>query len=241
MKYQLHIFCVAVLILTVLFISCIDENITNISDSLDLNQSYSLPIGDVSYTINDYFETLDTFQLDTLQSDTLQIDTLLTPLPDSIEFVEFNDTLYANVKYLLDTTIDTEFDFGALADDLDKIKAITLVFIIDNDFPTDTWTQVYFMDDAGNQIDSLFIEGPLLISAPELNIDGIPEERPPEIKVCPVSDYIIDNIASIRFIRVFGIVRTIRPDVNIVKFYSEYDINFHIGVRVELEFNVSEF
>ena len=69
MKYRLHIFWQVVIILTV-FISCIDENITNISDSLELNQSYSLPVGDVSYTINDYFATLDTLQFDTIQADT---------------------------------------------------------------------------------------------------------------------------------------------------------------------------
>ena len=120
MKYRLHIFWQVVIILAV-FISCIDENITNISDSLELNQSYSLPVGDVSYTINDYFATLDTLQFDTIQADTLQIDTLISPLPDTIDLVEFNDTLYTNVKYLLDTTIDTEFDFGELNEDLDKI------------------------------------------------------------------------------------------------------------------------
>lgn len=240
MKYRLNIFWQGIIILTV-FISCIDENITNISDSLELNQSYSLPVGDVSYTINEYFKTLDTLQFDTVQVDTLQIDTLATPLSDTIDLVEFNDTLYANVKYLLDTSIDTEFDFGEINEDLEKIKAITFVFIVDNDFPTDTWTQVYFIDESENHIDSLFIDGPLLISAPELDNDGFPVERPPEIKVCPISDNLIDNMASIRFIRIFSIVRTIRPDVDIVKFYSEYNIDFHIGVRVELQFNINEF
>jgi hypothetical protein len=230
MKPGLRILIITSGILIYLFISCIDENIRNISEELEINSSYSLPIGDVTYSINEYFEMLDFYGLDTI------------PLPeDSIDLVEYEDTIYNNIRYTVDTLIYTAFDFSSLGDDLDKIKAITFISIINNDFPTETKVQVYFADESMGIIDSLFSDGPYSLPPPDLDNEGIPLDHPLDIIVTPVSQNLIENIADIRHIIMYGYVRTLRPDIDISKFYSYYLLSVHIAVRIELEFNTSEF
>ncbi len=237
MKCKLKIGIISIIIISVAFFSCIDENITNISESVEINSSYSLPIGEVIYSINDYFELLDSLNLDTLQLDTLQLDSLRALFPGD---VEFDDTVYVNIKYAVDTLIMKEFDFSTLGEDLEKIKAITFVLIIDNDFPTETRAQVYLSDESMTSIDSIFRDGPLVILPPDLDNNGIPVDNPPDIGYYPVSDSIIRNLASIRNIIIYGYVKTTRLDVDIAKFYSDYDLYIHIGARIELEYNTSD-
>ena len=57
MRYKLKIGIISIIIIIVSIASCIDENITNISESVEINSSYSLPVGDVNYSINDYFDS----------------------------------------------------------------------------------------------------------------------------------------------------------------------------------------
>lgn len=241
MKYKLKIWIISIFTFNILLVSCIDENITNISESIEINSSYSLPIGNASYDINDYFELLKSLNLDTIVPDTLQIDTIPGPPGDSLGLVGYNDTIYTNIKYVVDTLLYYGFDFSSLGDDLDKIKAITFVSIINNDFPTETKVQVYFAGEAMTIIDSLFSDGPYLISPPELDNEGIPVDRAPEIVITPVSDSVIARLHDIRQIIVNGYVKTIRPDVNISKFYSYYILYLHIAARIELLYNTSEF
>ncbi len=232
MRYHLYIFFRWIIIISVLSVSCVDENITNISENLDINSCYSIPVGDIEYSINDYFESLDT-----IQTDTLQLDSLSLLFPDS---VIFNDTIYSNVRYIFDTSTVTEFDFSNLPNDIDKVKAVTFILTIISEFPTETWSQVYFADGSLSVLDSVISDGPIIIPAPDLDNNGIPLNKSPVIRICPVSDYIIENLADIRYILVYGAVKTVRTDVNVVKFYPEYMLNIHIGVRVELEFSTSE-
>jgi len=239
MKYKLKIGIILIIILNISFFSCIDENITNIAESVEINSSYSLPIGNILYSINDYFELLDSLNLDTLHLDTLQLDSIQ---PLFYGYVGFNDTVYMNLKYAVDTLILKEFDFSTLDEDLDKIKAITFVLIIDNDFPTETRAQVYLADESMTYIDSIFSDGPLVILPPDLDDEGIPLEHSHDIRIYPVSDSLIagGNLEDVRYILIFGYVKTIRSDVKISKFYSDYDLYIHIGARVELEYNTSD-
>ena len=241
MKGRLKLLLLSIFIVNILFMSCIDENMKNISESVEINSSYSIPIGDVTYSINEYFELLDSYGLDTIQTDTLQTDTIQVSPGDSIGLVEYDDTLYTNIKYTVDTLIYTDFDFSSLGDDLNKIKAITFISIIDNDFPTETKIQVYFADESMNLIDSLFSDGPYTFTPPDLDDEGIPVEHPYDIILTPVSEYLIENLGNIRHIIMYGYVRTLRPNIDISKFYSYYILSIHIAARIELEFNTSEF
>ncbi len=232
MKNKLKILFQSLVIFIILINSCVDENITNISDSLDINSCYSFPVGDVSYSINNYFESLDTIQLDSME-----IDSAIVSASDS---VQFNGIFYFNIKPVYDTTTLSTFDFSVLHGHIDKIRAITIVLIVSSDFPTETRTQVYFTDESYNIMDSIFADGPLIVPPPDLDNSGIPLDRPPEIRYCPLSDSIIEDLMNIRYILAYGAVRTTRPDAGVVKFYAEYMLNIHIAARVELEFSTSE-
>jgi hypothetical protein len=232
MNYQLKIMLRLVAISIIILNSCIDENITNISDSLDINSCYSFPIGDVTYSINNYFESLDTLGIDTLQVDSLIV--------SSTDSVEFNGMYFHNIEPVYDTTIFSEFDFSVLDEYIDNVVAITIVLVVSSDFPTEILIQVYFTDETQVIMDSMYVEGPLIIPAPDLDSNGRPLERQTAIRYCPLSEDLIDNLTDIRYILAYGAVRTIRPDEGVVKFYPEYMLNIHIGARVELEFSTSE-
>lgn len=232
MKNSLKILLQSLFLFVILLNSCVDENITNISDSLDINSCYSFPVGDVTYSINNYFESLDT-----IRPDSIEIDSLIVSTTDSIQF---NGIYFYNIKPVYDTTTLSTFDFSVLNNHIDKVKAVTIVLIVDSDFPTETRIQVYFTDDSYNIMDSVYADGPMVISPPDLDNNGIPLDRPPEIRYCSLSEGLIDNLMDIRYILAYGAVRTTRPDAGVVKFYAEYMLNIHIGARVELEFSTSE-
>lgn len=232
MNCQLKILFRLVTISIIILNSCVDENITNISDSLDFNSYYSFPVGDVTYSINNYFESLDT-----LGVDTLQVDTLIVSSSDS---VEYNGMFFHNIKPAYDTTILSEFDFSILDEYSDNIRAVTIVLVVTSDFPTEIRTQVYFTDESQVIMDSMYVDGPLIIPAPDIDNNGRPLDRQTVIRYCPLSEDLINNLTDIRYILAYGAVRTIRPDEGVVKFYPEYMLNIHIGARVELEFSTSE-
>ena len=106
---------------TLIFISvislctgCFEDNITTVSNDILINSSLSLPIGEVVYDINEYFEALDT---------------VLTPRPDS---VAYNDTIYPNVLNVVEEIGLQIFEFAAQGGSSDALESIMFRLIIQN-------------------------------------------------------------------------------------------------------------
>ncbi len=208
-------------VLPILLTSCIKDKINSISDSVLINSSYSLPIGTVVYQVNDYFEALDTIHI---------------PWPDS---VSYNDTIYPN---LLDTITKVDykfFDFANLGGDIQKIKSITLRLIISNGFPTEVKSQVYFTDHFSH-MDPLFSGGTESILPATLGPEGKVISPNVQYRDILLPQNMIENLANYTNIEIFGQVLTSRPDIKIAKFYSDYELKIHIGLRIELEYNLNE-
>ena len=204
-----------------LLTGCYKEKITSISDSVQINSSYSLPIGEIKYQVNDYFEALDTITF---------------PLPDS---VSFNDTLYPNVLHVIEKTEFKQFDFANLGGNPDKIKSITIRMLIKNGFPTEAGAQVYFTDNL-TITDSLFNGGIEYVPAGFIGDNGRVTEPSITLRDIVLSQQMLHNLGNYQNIRIKGEVLTTRPDMDIVKFYSDYELTIHIGIRVEMDFNINE-
>ena len=200
---------------------CFEESITSVSDSMLINSSLSLPIGEVVYDINEYFDTLDNANL---------------PWPDS---VAYNDTLYPNVLHVVEKIDLKQFEFAAHGGSSDALKSIMFRLVVQNGYPTESRAQVYFMINEG-VADSMFLSGPEIIPPASIDQDGIVTSPSIMRKDFYASQNTVENIGYYTNIEIHGEVLTTRPDISIVKFYPEYELRIHIGARIELEYNFND-
>ncbi|MBN2349309.1 MAG: hypothetical protein JXJ22_10750 [Bacteroidales bacterium] len=211
------------LILSLFVFSCVDENLTNISDNVQFKVTYSLPIGPLSYDINDYFES---------------IDTLISGVLDS---VEYEDSLLPNPQVYVEIYEYEHVDFSMMQNYLEN--AVYLMFRINliNRFPTPADLQVYFTDAFLNITDSLFAEGPWHIPPAETDDNG-------KI-ISPYSEQLdiefdrdgIENLLFTQYLLINGRVYTVLDNVDAVKFYSDYNLAIQLGFRLGLELTTRDF
>ncbi len=91
---RIRIYAPAVMLL-LLAVSCIDKDIMNISDSVEINSRYSVPIGTYNTDINDYLESLDT--LGPSSGDSLYYEDVLYPVNESYVDFTLSDSLNFNL------------------------------------------------------------------------------------------------------------------------------------------------
>lgn len=211
----------AALMLLLLAVSCIDKDILNISDSVEINSRYSVPIGTYNTDINNYLESLDT--LGPSSGDSLYYEEVLYPINESYVGFILSDTL----------------NFNLIKDPSGKVKSVEFVFLVTNGYPTPAVVQVYFMS-GSDVIDSALISGPRVINAAELNSDGYVSDPSVTLLTVSMPEDFNDKISSIRGVMVKGRVYLTRPDIQWVKFLHKYQFSIHIGARIELLFNTNE-
>ena len=205
---------------------CIDENITRVSEDIEITSRYSIPVGPLTYNINNYLEKLDSINI---------------PWPGPGDSLYYNDVLYRN--YLLYLTRDDakQFDFSRLSDNLDIVESVMFRLIISNGYPTEAITQVYFADNDFLVMDSLIADGPYVLSPATVNDEGIVTAPYREILDVYMPPDFIDNMVNIRYIIIKSIIYTTRPDIPRVRFYTDYAFNVHIAARIQLRFNTTDF
>jgi hypothetical protein len=201
---------------------CIDENIFRVSEDVEINPSYSLPLGPLTYDINDYLESLDTVNF---------------AWPDSLYY---NNTLYPNYSSYITLSGINFYDFNSLSNDFDRVENIMFRLIVSNGYPTVTVTQVYFADENQNLVDSAFAGGPYVLQPADINDEGIVTAPYKEIADVPMSPYFVQHMGSIRYIIVESIIYTTRPDIRQVKFYTYYTYHINIAMRIQLRLNTGE-
>lgn len=210
-------------ILIILMISCIDRDILNISDSLEIHSSYSLPVGAFDYDINNFLESLDTVTL---------------PWPDSLVY---NDVLFPTLASSASfTSIDT-ISFNLVRDPLEMIRSIEFLILVNNGYPTEMSAQIYFLS-AGSAfpVDSVFKSGPCVVPPAEVNDEGKVTRPYTSLFNVVMTDEFLQKLPEISWIMIRGRVNTTKPGVHWVKFYSDYQIDLHIGSRIELLYNTGD-
>jgi hypothetical protein len=215
-----------ILILTYLLIffsvSCIDRDVLNVSDSLEIHSSYSVPIGSFVYDINEYLESLAG---------------VTNPSADSLYF---EDVLYpSGVSSVNFSSLDS-INFNVVRDPSGKVKSIEFVILITNGYPTEIAAQVYFL--TGTSLapaDSVFASGPVTIQPAKIDGEGRVTDPSSVLYNVTMPTEFIQKLSLIAGILVKGRVNVTRPDVHWVKFYHHYQINLHIGSRIEMLFNTN--
>jgi hypothetical protein len=201
--------------------SCIDKDILNISDSVEINSRYSVPIGTYKADINNYLESLDTLG------------------PSAGDSLYYEDTLYPINESFVSFSLTDSLNFNLVKDPTGKVKSVEFVILISNGYPTPVVVQVYFMSGTG-VVDSAFISGPRVINAAAINSDGIVTDPSTSMLTISMPSDFNDKLASINAVTVKGRIYLTRPDVRWVKFFHDYQFNLHVGARIELLFNTNE-
>jgi hypothetical protein len=210
-----------VVILLLVGVSCIDKDIMNISDSVEINSRYSVPIGNYDANINAYLGSLDTLG------------------PSSGDSLYYSDILYPINETYIDFTLSDSLNLNLIQDPAGKVKSVEFIIIVTNGYPTPAVVQVYFMSDS-SAVDSAFVSGPRVISPAILNSQGIVTDPSTSMLTISMPSDFSDKLSSIRGVTVKGRIYLTRPDILWVKFYPEYMFNLHIGARIELLYNTSD-
>jgi hypothetical protein len=210
-----------VLILLLAAVSCIDKDILNISDSVEINSRYSVPIGTYDANINSYLGSLDASG------------------PSSGDSLYYSDVLYPINEAYIDFSLSDSLNFNLIQDPAGKVKSVEFIIIVTNGYPTPAVVQVYFISDS-SAVDSAFVSGPRVINPAILNSQGIVKNPSTSMLTVSMPSDFTDKLSSVRGVIVKGRIYLTRPDIRWVKFYPEYMFNIHIGARIELLYNTSD-
>ena len=217
---RLRIYAPAIVLL-LLAVSCINKDILNISDSVEINSRYSVPVGTYDADINNYLESLDTTG------------------PSSGDSLYYEGVLYPINKSYVDFKVSDSLNFNLIKDPTGKVRSVEFVILLNNGYPTPAMVQVYFMAGSAT-IDSAFISGPHVINPADLNSEGIVTDPSTSMLTISMPADFNDKLSTVRGVMVKGRVYLTRPDIQWVKFLHEYKFNLHIGARIELLFNTSD-
>ncbi|MBN2273541.1 MAG: hypothetical protein JXR41_05840 [Bacteroidales bacterium] len=222
MNFNLTVKLILLLTLSLLWTGCIDENITQVSENIEITSGYSIPGGLLTYDINEYLEELNTFNI---------------PWPDSLYY---NDVLYPNYLTYLTRDDSKNFDFSQLSDNLDMVESVMFRLIISNGYPTEAVAQVYFADENMVYVDSAFADGPYRLQPAYTDNEGIVTAPYEEMVDIYMSSDFVDNMDRIRYIIIKSIIYTTRSDIRHVRFYTNYAFNVNISARIRLRFNTGD-
>jgi hypothetical protein len=200
-----------------------DGDILNISDSLEIKSSYSIPIGPVEFDMNEYLESLDT---------------AMFPWPDTLSF---NDILYPNIATAVIYTSVNPLSFNFVSEPEVKVKSVEFVVIISNGYPTAVSVQLYFLEGtASAPVDSIFTAGPLTVQPATMDAEGVVNEPRTVVVTVPMPDTFVTRMPDIAGIMVKGRIETKRPDIGIVKFYTAYGVKIHVATRIGIQYNTGD-
>ncbi len=223
-KFPVIIF-ISILIMDVLP-SCYDKDFLDISDSVRWQPSFSLPVGSSTFEVNNFFASL--------------IDTTILNALDSFP-VEFNDSLMYVYQKKIPLEIDSlNYSFEDITDEYDKIDSMLFRVYVENGFPTNAEIQIYLADSADNIIDSLFTI-PSSNFFPPASVDTDEKVIKPSIGTIdvPFNRERLDNIKIAKNILFNVNISVTNDDIQIVKFYSSYNILVKLGVRVAFHMDIS--
>jgi|GEM_PF-456807 len=196
-----------------------DKTNSNIKDAINLSPQKF--IVDVAGLTNPAGGTSSNFVIDTNR---LAVD------------VKVELPLYGRAwDFRLADTLD--FEFGEDAD-MSKIEYMSFRVNTDNYFPVDGTIQVYFLDGSNVILDSLLIPAQQVIHAAPVGAG--PDYRVTTAVHAMVESRIdqprLTNLEPTRKVVVVGKLATISNGTQIVKIYSDYYLDFRLGIRAK--FNV---
>lgn len=165
--------------------------------------------------------------------------------PDFVGFYSHNSYYLLNVAVELplifraeNFQIEQEIDFESPLKNLEEVGEFEIKSYITNLFPVDVYAQLYFMDNSGQKIDSLFTVGEKHFKAGMLNPDGTvsPGEiaEPDFIKFGPERKNLLSNSAKVQ-----AKVRLSTNNVsgNYTRITKNMGLDVQMGLRFKADFS----
>jgi len=202
------------LLATTLFVavSCLKDMPESLPGSVNWSPEAAFPLGEKSFGLN----AISGFDTTLFDPDTI------TRLPEWTKKLEV----------VLEGTLD--FNMASISDNLDKLNRILFRVNAYNGFPNQVSTQAYFMDAGMNPIDSMFIEGPMVV--PPGTVEGAGKSIKPahsqqdavfeKERIQP-----LENATNI-FFRANIAVSDL--DSALIPFYPDYQFDVGIGAMLDL-------
>jgi len=203
-------------ILVILFTtSCMKDKPESLPAYLEWNPQLALPLGEDEFGLNNEsgFDTL------LLEEDSISGLPLWLGEQEVVMEGEF------------------DFDLSSISDDLDKLNAILFRINSSNQFPQNMFSQGYILDQDGNFIDSLFLEGPVetpaaKISESEGTLDPGLARHDALIEGTRIPA--LANAQSILFRSGFLVARV---DSSLITLYPSFRFQIDSGLMLDISYN----
>jgi hypothetical protein len=195
------------------------------TDTVYYKPTYSIPIGPLSYTLEDIMPPV---ALDSLVQDTASI-------PDSIPLIWYNDEFFfINPPAGHDTSIVELFDISSFSEDAEYTRSLMIRVNYVNGLPVAMEYQLFFLDANDIVLDSMFLEGPLSIDRAGTDENGL--------VIAPNSGRVerffdtddIPIIMQTRKIQITIHLDTYREDEAVLRLFSTDGIDLELAMRAGL-------
>ena len=209
--------------------SCIKDlrKIENV-ESFDYNPSFSVPVGPLSFTMAEIMPTDSILYLE-IPDSILSLDTLQSPILVYDDYLYFYNPVLGYTSYF-----NQAMNFSNMTQQSDHIVSAMLKTHVSSYIPISMLMQGYLLDGQGNIIDSLNAGGYIQLETPPVNQDGTVTE-PAEYTIYTHYDSdTSQELLDVEEIEIFLHIRTYDEDIDTLRVYSWYTIEFEFGIRAEL-------
>jgi hypothetical protein len=192
--------------------SCLKEMPETIPENLIWNPEVAFPLGEDSFGLN----SISGFDTSLLELDTI------TGIPEWVEELEV----------VMERTLD--LDLSSMQDNLERINRMLFRFRISNGFPNEVRVQAYFQDDGLNRIDSMFNEGPVLLSPGTVQDEGQTVNPTVIIKDAIVGQNRILLLQDVNTIFFQASILVGEVNLQLIPHYTSYHFDVEIGAMLDL-------
>jgi hypothetical protein len=204
-----------------LLYSCISENFEETINNSAIRPEYSLPLGDLAYSVENDFSGPG------------------SSIPGSLGTDFYNDNPYPlNSPDIYKEELQS-FDIRFNNNLYDHIESLSFRVVYKNSLPTDVVAQIYLLDFAQIVTDSLNHNGKIIIPAADTNQDGMVTSPKTIIYDFPFTKTQIDNFQNIGYYFTQSYISTLKAGNDSVKFYSTNKLDIHIGIRIKMNISIN--
>lgn len=213
-------------IILVFFTACL-EDISQERDNMFYTPTYSIPIGPLSYRMD---EIMSYLALDSLITDTLEI-----PPSGTDRVLAYDETMFfVNPILGYDTTLSFTYDFSLLPQEEEYIQTAMLRVNYDNGLPVRIAHQYYMYDENDMLIDSLYDEGISWVPSGQVGDFGkVVSSTPGRTETYFDSAEVRSLFQTARF-DLFLYLQTYSKDIDTLWVYSDQILDLQLAVRTDL-------
>lgn len=215
MKRILIGLCSVVMLLS----SCIDDVPDSFSTTeMNWNPSISIAAGYTSLGMNEE----SGFNMDLLNDG------------DFSGFPDWMDEIDLEMQYKM------PFDMEEINDFSEEIVRVMFRINVANGFPAETYSQVYFLDNNENVVDSVYANGALTFNPANANSQGEITKKTKSQNDIIFSNDKVDELSTVKNLLIKGGINNLSLDTSLVDYYPNYTLDVQMGMQVELKISVSD-